>query len=213
MPPRSAAPFQRKDNLMTNCVDLFDIWGAEKALQRDKPLEAVRFNGQEVAGLLFTSTTVLAKLHYNDEPEARGYVHCNSEGCVLCRLGRTAEEKALLPVYLPVQDTIGVIAISPTSRPGALRPQLLPLLRSGKRLVVFIKKADRMTFQVGSKEVDPTVYQCDRLIEDFERRLEAGEIDLTSVYPRLSNDALAKVPGIATMLLLKGVKVGAGNQG
>jgi hypothetical protein len=80
-------------------------------------------------------------------------------------------------------------------------------------VVAFIKKADQMTFQVGSSEVDPKDFRCERLIEDFERRLEAGEVDLTSVYPRMSNEALARVPGIAAMLHLKGIDVGAGNQG
>jgi hypothetical protein len=194
---------------MATCVNLFDVWGLEQAPQADKPFELVRFNGREVAVMPFTSTSALVKLHYNDEPEARGYVHCNGTDCVLCRLGRPVEERALLPVYLPAQGTIGIIPISPSSRPGALRPQLLPLLRSGKRLVVFVKKPDQMNFTVGSKEVDPTVYRCDRLIEDFQRKLEAGELDLTSVYPRLSNEALAKVPSIGTMLLLKGVAVDA----
>ena len=198
---------------MANCVNLFDVWGTEQTPQGDKPFELVRFNGREVAVMPFTSTSVLAKLHYIDEAEARGYVHCNGADCVLCRLGRPAEERALLPVYLPAQQAIGVISISPSSRPGALRPQLLPLLRSGKSLVVFIKKADPMNFAVGSSEVGPAAFRCDRLIEDFQRKLEAGELDLTSVYPRLSNEALARVPGINAMLRLKGVPVGAGNQG
>jgi hypothetical protein len=188
---------------------LFDVWGPEQAPQDDKPFELVRLTGREVAALPFTSTSAVVKLHYIDEREARGYVHCNGEGCVLCRLGRPVEVRALLPVYLPAQGTIGIIPISPSARPGALRPQLLPLLRSGKSLVVFIRKADQMNFTVGSKEVDTAVYRCDRLIEDFQRKLEAGELDLTSVYPRLSNEALAKVPGIGTMLLLKGVAVDA----
>jgi hypothetical protein len=196
---------------MANCVNLLDVWGNVAAPQVQKPLEQVRFNGREVAVMPFTSTTVLAKLHYQDEPEVRGYVHCNGEVCVLCRLGRPVEERALLPVYLPLQDMIGVIAVSPSSRPGALRPQLLPLLQSGKRLVAFIKKADQLTFTVGSREVDPSACRCNELLEDFERKLKAGEIDLTTVFPRLSNEALAKAPGVAAMLQLKGVTTGAGN--
>jgi len=197
---------------MANSVNLFDVWGPEKVSQGNKPFELVRFNGREVAAMPFTSDSAVVKLHFNDEPEIRGYVHCNGEGCALCRLGRPKEERALLPVYLPAQGTIGVIPISPSSRPGALRPQLLPLLRSEKKLVVFIKKADQLTFSVGSSEMDPKDHRGDRRIEDFQKKLEAGELDLTSVYPRMSNEALARVPGIGTMLTLKGIEVGAGNQ-
>jgi hypothetical protein len=197
---------------MANCIDLLDVWGTEQAPQGDKPFELVRFNGCDVPVIPFTSNSALAKLHYLDEAERRGYVHCNGADCVLCRLGRPAEERALLPVYLPAQRAIGVISISPSSRPGALRPQLLPLLRSGKSLVLFIRKIDQMNFAVGSSEVDPGDFRCDGLIQDFQRKLEAGELDLTSVYPRLSNEALARVPGINAMLRLKGVPVGAGNQ-
>jgi len=161
--------------------------------------------------ILFTSTIAVVKLHFNDEPEARGYVHCNGTDCALCRLGRPVEERALLPVFLPMQEKIGIIPISPSSRSGALRPQLLPLLRSEKRLVVFIKKADQMTFKVGSSVVDHQAFGCVPLIEDFQRKLEAGEIDLTSVYPRQTNEAMARVPGINRMLQLKGVPVGAGS--
>jgi len=196
---------------MANCVNLFDVWGAEQVPQGDKSFELVRFTRQEVAVIPFTSTIAVVKLHYNDEPEARGYVHCNGTECALCRLGRTVEERVLLPVFLPGQGKIGIISISKSSRPGAIRPQLLPLLRSEKRLVLFIKKVDQMNFKVGSSEVDPKAFGCDRPIEDFQRKLEAGEIDLTSVYPHQSNEALARVPGINRMLQLKGVPVGAGS--
>jgi len=178
----------------------------------EKSFDLVRLGGQEVAVIPFTSSSAVVKLHYNDEPEARGYVRCNGEDCVLCRLGRTAEERALLPVFLPSQETFGVIAISPSSRPGALRPQLMPLLRSEKPLVLFIKKPDQMTFAVGSKEVDLKRFGRERRIADFQRKLEAGEVDLTSVYPCQSNEALARVPGINRMLQLKGVPVGAGSE-
>jgi len=198
---------------MATCVNLFDKWGAEQAPQAGKPFELVRFNGREVAVIPFTSTSAFVDLHYVEEPEVRSYVHCNGEGCVLCRLGRPVEERALVPVFLPAQAAIGVIPISPSSRPGALRPQLLPLLQSGKRLVVFIKKSDQMNFTVGSSEAKGPHLRGDELIEDFQRRLDAGELDLTSAYHRLSNEALAKVPGIGTMLQLKGVTVGEGNQG
>jgi hypothetical protein len=208
-----AAHFQEKGKNMTACVNLFDVWGPELTPQGGKSFELVHFNGREVAVIPFTSTSAYVKLHYIDDPEFRGYVHCNGADCALCRLGRPVEERALLPVYLPAQGTIGVIAISPSSRPGALRPQLLPLLRSGKQLVLFIKKQDQMTFSVGSKEVGSTQFRCDKLIADFQHKLEAGEIDLASAYPRMSNEALAKVPGIGTMLQLKGVTVGAGSQG
>jgi len=187
---------------MASTFNILDRWTIEDPLQTERSLELVRPNGHEVPVIPFTSTTSLVKLHYCDEPEIRGYVRCNGN-CVLCSIGRPVEERALLPVYLPAQHTIGVLPISPSSRPGALRPQLMPFLRSGKSVVLFIRKVDRMTFKVGSCEASRDVYNCEKLVADFQRRLEAGDIDLAAVYRTLDNRVLAKVDGIATMMKFK----------
>lgn len=153
----------------------------------------------------FTPETILVWLHYCEEPEIRGYVTCNGPGCVLCRVGRNVEEKALLPVYLPTTRSIAVLPIGPNSRPGALRPQILPVLRSGKSVALSVRKPDRTTFQVATIELKPGMDDGTRGIAAFIVKWNDGTVDLASIYPRLANRDLAAVPGIATMLRFKGI--------
>jgi len=190
---------------MATTVDLFAKWGIDtQSPVTDKPFAQVRFSGRETAVIPFTSSSAFVHLHYVDEPGNRGYFRCNGADCVLCRLGVPVEERALVPMYLPSTGSIGIVPVSPCSRPGALRPQLLPFLQSAKKQILFIKKSDQLTFTVGSREADYPDPRGDKITADFQRRLEAGELDLTSVYPSLSNEALARIPGISRMLQLRG---------
>jgi len=197
---------------MAEILNLLDVWKIDEVYQGNKPPELVRINNHEVAVFPFTSKITLVKLHYCDEAEIRSYLRCRGDDCLLCRIGRSVEERALLPVYLPYERKIGVLAISPSSRPGALRPQLMPFLRSDKKVVLLIRKEDQTTYTVGSREINIAMFGCERLLADFENQLEAGEIDLAAVYRSLSNEDLAKVPGIATRMQVKGVTLGVDRQ-
>ncbi len=81
----------------------------------------------------------------------------------------------------------------------------MPILRSGKRVAALIRKPDRVKFQVATVELGEGMDDGARAIADFQRRWEAGEIDLALVCQRLENCDLAQVPSIASMLRLKGV--------
>src|SRR4029077_10400340 len=133
-----------------------------------------------------------------DDPEIRGYVHCNGNGCLLCRIGRSQDERLLLPGYLPPSRSVASLAISPSSRPGALRPQVMPILRSGKRVAMLIRRLDRVAFKVGAVELRDDIDDGREIIADFVRRWDAGRIDLTAVYQRLHNRDLADVAGVAS---------------
>jgi hypothetical protein len=166
-------------------------------------LSLVRLNNDETVLIAFTSDGIMVRLHYCDDPEIRSYVHCNGEGCVLCRIGRTPEQRLLLPVYVPASRSIGVLAISPSSSPGALRPQLLPILRSPRRMAVTIRRKDRVAFQVNAFELQEDVDDGGDVIAEFAQRWDAGLVDLTVIYPRRSNHELAEFSGIAAVMKLK----------
>jgi hypothetical protein len=191
-------------------ANLLDLWTDHPGAE-GKPLQTVRVDASEVVLIPFTAETITVKLHYCEEPEVRGYVHCNGadQGCVLCRAGRSAEERALLPLYVPASQAVGVLPISPNALPGALRPQILPVLRSGKRVAMLVRKPDRLTFKVDTVELKPGMDDGAATIASFLRRWEADEVDLASVYPRLENRDLAAVPGIAKLLTFKGIDADA----
>jgi hypothetical protein len=191
-------------------LNLFNIWDEVGQKESAGTLQLVRLNADEVAAVPFTPQVKEVILHYSEEPEIRGYVQCNGSGCALCRAGRKPEERLLLPVYVPASRSIGVLPIGRSCRPGALLPQLMPALRSGKRIVLLISKPDRARYQVGSVELTDGMDDGAAQIEAFNKRWEAGEVDLASVYPRVENRELETIPGITTMLRLKGVDVGHG---
>jgi hypothetical protein len=170
-----------------------------------KSVPLVRLDGNELGIVPFTTSATAVRIHYCQEPEIQGYVRCNGPGCVLCLVGRKAEDRTVLPVYVPAYGAVCALPISPFSRPGALRPQIMPILRSGKRVVVFIRRADRAKFEVSTVDLGEGKDDGTQAIADFKQRWETGEIDLALVYQRPDNCDLAQIPNIASMLRLKGL--------
>jgi len=188
---------------MTATVDLIETWNQDEAAQPAPSLEVVRLSGDDTAVVPFTSSAARVKVHYCDHADVQGYVVCNGANCVLCRAGKTAEERLLLPVYLPAVARVGVLPISPASRPGSLRPQVMPALKSGRPVVLLISKPDRTTFRVRTVDLTADMDDGAAAVKEFRERMEAGEVDLTSVYARLDNAGMEALPGVAAMLKIK----------
>jgi hypothetical protein len=186
-------------------VDMLKVWADEPAID-DEVITLVRPDKNETALIPFTSEGELVKIHYCDDPEINGYVHCNGSDCLLCRIGRHQDERILLPVYVPTSRSVGVLAISPNSRPGALRPQLMPILSSGKRVAILIRYPDKVTYRVGTVELQEGVADGASVIGNFLTRWKAGRVDIKAVYQRISNRDLAELPDVAEMMKLKGIE-------
>jgi hypothetical protein len=172
--------------------------------------QAVRLGASQTALVPFLDAMQMVKLHFVDEPEINGYIKCNQDaedgggaGCVLCLAGQKMDEKGLLPVYSPATRSIAILPIGLSSHPGALRPQVMPILRSGKRVAMLVHKPDRMKFEVSVVELMDGMDDGAAVIKAFLRRLEAGEVELGSIYPRLDNRDLAAIPRIANLLKLE----------
>jgi hypothetical protein len=191
------------EKMMNTSVNLVECWSQDEADAPAQPLEIVRLSADETAVVPFTPSAVQVKLHYCDMADVQGYVHCNGDNCAMCRAGKTADERLLLPVYSPQTQRIGVLPISPASRPGSLRPQVMPALRSGKPVVLLIRKPDRTTFRVRPLPLTPDVDDGAVVVKEFRQRMEAGEVDLTSVYARMDNVGMEALPGVGVMLKLK----------
>jgi hypothetical protein len=197
--PAPKAPDHLKDGL--------DLWDSE-AGGTAAALTAVRIDLNESLLVPFTTSMLRVRLHFLDTQAYRGFVHCSGDRCLLCRIGRKSEVRDLLPVYDAVARAVGVLAISESLRPNALRPQLAPILRQlkqGGRLVVTVRKLDNVRFEVGTLDLPEDADDGADKIRTFLRQLEAGVIDLGAVYPRLSGDELAGIPEIAQAMRLKGI--------
>jgi len=182
-------------------VNLLD---ALKGGEQTTVLEIVRINENETAIIPFTVEGEQVLLHYCDEPEIGGYVQCNGANCVLCLAGRKPDLRTLIPVYVPGARAIGVLPISPSLRPHALLPQFYPVLTANKPMVAFVKKDGPTTFLVSSSELPKDADGGEDVIVPFMTRWESGEISLESAFQKIPNEQLKMVPGIASILALKG---------
>jgi hypothetical protein len=190
--------------------DGLDLWDAETTGPSVDALSAIHLDAHEKLLIPFTTGMKRVTLHYLDSAAFRGYVHCQGADCLVCRVGRQAEVRDLLPVYDAVAQTVGVLAISPNLRPQALRPQLAPILRRLKedeRLIVTVRKLDTARFAVAMLPLPEDADDGAEKIQPFLDQFEAGSVDLGSIYPRLANEELAAIPEVAAHMRLKGIKL------
>lgn len=191
-------------------INLFEHWSDEGHADSGEALQLVRPEANEVAVIPFTTDMALVKLHYSDLKEIPGWIQCNGDPCVLCQAGRKVEERVLLPVYLPASKAIGVLPISPSSRPGSLRPPVMAALRSEQKVALIISKPDRMSFRVQAVDLKPHMDDGAKVVKAFLKRWEADQIDLTAVYAKVDNADLAELPSLAAILQFKGLLAPAG---
>ena len=176
-------------------------------MENHEEIGLIRLDANETIVIPFTSDLAPVTIHYCLEPEIRSYVRCHGSNCILCRVGRTKDEHFLLPVYVPTIRAVGVLAISPSARPGALRPQLLPVLKSGKRVAVIISRLDRVLYRVSTVPLREGMDDGASIITEFIRRWESHLIDLRTVYPKFENAFLAELPGVSVMMEIKGIQM------
>jgi hypothetical protein len=187
-------------------VDLLEAW-ADESDDVDATIPLIRIDENEIPLIPFSTEGIMVPIHYCKEAEIQGYVRCNGTNCLLCRVGRKREDRYLLPVYDPTRRSVGVLAISSSSRPGALRPQLMPSLRSARRVVWLIRRLDRVEFRVTTVDLRVDIDDGAEIIADFVGRWEAGRVDLKAVYQRLDDRDLAAVPGVASLMKIKGIEL------
>jgi hypothetical protein len=189
-------------------VDAVAKWSADtpRALSN---LTEVRLDASETIVVPFTTSVGEVAVHYVDYPSVRSYLRCNGDGCLLCRIGRQAEKRDLLPIFHAVDGRIAILPISPSIRPGALRPQILPVLRQlkeGKRVLLIICRPDRGRYSVTMQPLAEGIDDGAAQIAEFLQAFATGSVDLASVFPQLSNPELAAVPEIATALKIRGIQ-------
>ena len=186
-------------------VNLLDMLAAGG----DPPLELVRLDRNETAVIPFTADGPRVNLHFCKEADINAYIVCNGEECILCRTGRDRAERILIPVYLPVSQTVGILPVGLSLRPFALLPQLGALLKADTRKVIFITR-DGGNFLVSTRDFPEDTDDGAAAIRAYLDNYEAGRIDLIGVYPRMSNEQLLEIPEIARSAALKGL---GGNEG
>jgi hypothetical protein len=176
----------------------------------DSPLaiKEIRLDGNLRCLIPFTAMLGEVTLHYVEYTSVRGYLHCNGDNCVLCRIGRQREVRHLLPVYDPIAQAVGVLPVSTSIRPGALQPQLFSALKrldNNERILLGLRKPDRTLYEVQIQRLADDVDDGARIIQQYLESDERGEVALGTIYQRLDNDLLAQIPEVDAMLRMRGV--------
>ncbi|WP_145098309.1 hypothetical protein [Anatilimnocola aggregata] len=130
---------------------------------------------------------------------------------MLCRVGIKVTLQSLLPIYDVTVRNVGVLEIRPDSRPGALLPQVREMLKhfmSRKNpLVVTVQKTAAYDYSLNWVPLPPGADDGASSIRIFGERFEKGELDIASVYQRITNELLATYPEIAASMNVLGVQI------
>lgn len=189
--------------------DLINLVSAARVLAGpDGPaLEVVRLDSNDTTVIPFTADVLHLYVHYAEDSEiGPGYVPCNQEAegrCLLCEVGRTRDERYLLPVYVPKEQAVCVLPVSTSQRPNALLPQLLTHLERQEPVVLFLRR-EGGKFAVGSAPLLPGCDDGAVAVAEFRGRLDRAEVRLDDAFARVPNARLAQVPGIAQGLAFRG---------
>ena len=164
----------------------------------------IRIDANKTLAVLVDATNVTVKLHYCTEPEIRSFIRCNGANCVACRAGKSVQERILIPVYLPASREMGTLSVETTRRPGALGPQLIWLQAKRKTSMAAIS-IHALKYKVEALKWDDEDEHFQAKVHDFRAHVTAGRVDLRSLYPKVDNDRLAKVPEfVRTLAILEG---------
>ncbi|MBF0553420.1 MAG: hypothetical protein HQK96_02555 [Nitrospirae bacterium] len=175
-------------------------------------LDRIKISQNEILVVPFTMKGVAVDLHYCEDEGVKGYVVCNGSQCLLCRVGNKKDGRLLLPVFLPVTECIGVLPISTSMQPHSLMPQLKAMISKtsdDKPAVVSIVTATKGKYIVNANEYADDSITGDRQIKNFMKEYEAGKVDLTSVFTKLSNEDISRLNVVSKIMKIKGIKLGA----
>ena len=191
-------------------AELLNLVAATRALAGPggPALEVVRLDANDTTIIPFTADVIHLYVHYCEDPEigGPGYVPCNQEAegrCLACEVGRTRDERYLLPVYVPKEKAVGVLPVSPSRRPNALLPQLLTHLERKEPVVLFLRR-EGGKFAVGSAPLPPGCDDGAAAVAEFRERLGRREVRLEDAFPRVPNARLAQAAEVVRGLAFRG---------
>jgi hypothetical protein len=102
---------------------------------------------------------------------------CEAAPHTLQAINLTADERILIPVYLPAGGAVGILPVPPSLRPKGLLPQLYGVLKAPKPMVAFItRRGDQ--YIVATKELPEGADDGAEAIKSFKTAYEAGAVTL-----------------------------------
>jgi hypothetical protein len=193
--------------MQTNTIDIADFANSATPVPQAMTTgtyNPIWLNQNEQPLIFFRTKGVGVNTHFRPGQN----IICNGDGCILCVLGQRAQKKLLIPAYQPLFGAIGILSVNQSRHPQALLPQLANILKEdGGITLAFIAKVDSSQFTVKAEPLqDGEDFGVD-IINAFIEAVTAGQVNMSSIIPTVSNFDLAQAPDIAKMMALKGITV------
>ena len=175
-----------------------------------KSLKTLRLSKDPSLISLFTTSGKQVKVYYFDDlgEGQGGYVHAVGQDCPAAKAGFVAKTFMLLPVLDRVSGDVAVLRIPLAQGAGKLLTELQNFQgpeKSGDD-VIQIVKPDNWTYDVKCVSSQRPTPSEIRTVNGVKDQLASGEMDITSVYPRLSKEQMADIPKVRATSKLKGLE-------
>ena len=167
-------------------------------------LEQLRIGESVTPCLVFTPDHEDVDIHWLDTQEKKGYVQCNGKGCPLCATGNKSYNRLLLAMLNFNSQKVEVLAISDASNPGAALPQILPVFDRTELTMMMISR-QRNKYTVDLRALPENVDAGQAEIEAFNTAYSNGDLKLSSIFEKCSNEELAAIPSIKVLLQCYGI--------
>ena len=165
----------------------------------EQKLEQLRIGESVTPCLVFTADHEDVGIHWIDTPEKKSYVKCNGGGCLLCATGNKSYSRLLMPILNFNSQKVEVLAITDANNPGAALPQILPVFDKAELTMMMISR-QRNKYTVDLRTLPENIDTCQAEIEAFNAAYSNGDLKLSSIFEKCSNDELAAIPSIKVLL-------------
>lgn len=185
---------------MINLVDFLSGDAAESS----QSLDELRLGPEPVMVIPFTKDIEVAKLHYETDDSARGFIVCPGERCPACHLGNQPTTTGLLPLYSIEHQEVRVLRVPQKRSPGSLATHLLPLIASddaGDKMLLI--RRDGAKYTAESRPLGEHADRGEAVIQDF-IDVSRDQLPLSSAFVRMTADEYADVPRVRLKLEARG---------
>jgi len=164
-------------------------------------LPLIKVTKDFLALVFFTATYIKVMLHYIDEPEYKGYLHClktKKKDCILCQAGRGPQEMFMLPVYNDVADGFGILAVPNNKNIRGLKSQIDRNINDSTPVGLCIRKDTPFTYAVQKYDISQSSFD-DEGADEIMEKIEEKYLNVKNCFTRYSEKQLSHIQSIKRM--------------
>ncbi len=140
--------------------------------------------------LFFTTDSESVALHWERDPQVKCYLQCLGLECPYCKMGTTAQDFVLLPVYDLEDRVVKVVKISLAQGPEALATKLLPMLKTQDLAsTAFLISQSNRQYRVDTRKLGENADRGLLEIKAFQSQYESG-LRLTDAFRKMTADEI-----------------------